>query len=150
LIQIQIETDPLFSPPNQEICESIIHSICAKHQIQDLALTLIFAQDDLLTNLKKEFFKLDQFTDVIAFRLNEYDEKNVEGEIYISLPRAKENAVTFDEQFEKETSRLIIHGCLHLLGFNDETSDEKREMTNMEDNFLSQINWQNLFEKIEK
>ena len=83
---------------------------------------------------------------MIAFRLNEYKEKSVEGEIYISLPRAKENAESFGEPFEKEVARLIIHGNLHLLGFEDETEEEKTEMTKLENDFLSQINWQTLFE----
>jgi len=71
----------------------------------------------------------------------------VEGEIYISLPRAQDNAGTFNEPYEKEVSRLIIHGCLHLLGFNDESKKEKKEMTKMENRFLSQVSWQSLFKK---
>ena len=47
-------------------------------------LSLIFGNDNLLADLKKKFFDLDHYTDVIAFRLNDYDENNVEGEIYIS------------------------------------------------------------------
>jgi rRNA maturation RNase YbeY len=100
----------------------------------------------LLSDLKKEFFEKDQWTDVIAFRLNDTSEKDVEGEIYISLPRAKENATSYGEPFEKEVARLIIHGCLHLLGFNDKSNDEKKEMTKMENDTLGQNNWQNLFE----
>jgi rRNA maturation RNase YbeY len=71
----------------------------------------------------------------------------VEGEIYISLPRAQDNAGTFNEPYEKEVSRLIIHGCLHLLGFNDESKKEKKEMTKMENDLLSQVSWQTLFKK---
>jgi rRNA maturation RNase YbeY len=99
-----------------------------------------------LSSLKKEFFHKDQWTDVIAFRLNDYDEKELDGEIYISLPRAKENATSFNEPYEKEVTRLIIHGFLHLLGFDDESDEEKKEMTKLENEFLNQTNWQNLFE----
>jgi len=98
----------------------------------------------LLSNLKIEYFHKDHLTDVIAFRLNDYDEKDVEGEIYISLPRANENAKSFGEPFDKEVARLIIHGCLHLLGFDDESKEEKTEMTKLENDSLSQNNWQNL------
>jgi len=75
----------------------------------------------------------------------EYDEKDLEGEIYISLPRANENAISFGELYEKEVARLIIHGCLHLVGFNDESEKEKIEMTKIENNLLSQLNWHKLF-----
>ena len=109
--------------------------------------SFIFGTDELLADLKKKYFHKDQFTDVIAFRLNDYNKPNVEGEIYISLPRAQDNAGTFNEPYEKEVSRLIIHGCLHLLGFNDESKKEKKEMTKMENDLLSQVSWQTLFKK---
>ena len=108
-------------------------------------ISFIFGSDELLSNLKKEFFQKDHWTDVIAFRLNEYDEKDVEGEIYISLPRANENAISFGEPYEKEVARLIIHGCLHLVGFNDKSEKEKIEMTKIENNLLSQLDWHKLF-----
>ena len=101
----------------------------------------------MLADLKKKYFLKDQFTDVIAFRLNDYNKSNVEGEIYISLPRARDNAGNFNEPYEKEVSRLIIHGCLHLLGFNDESKKEKKEMTKMENDLLSQVSWKTLFKK---
>ena len=108
-------------------------------------LSFIFSDDNLLNSLKREFFKLDHFTDVIAFRLNEYEEKNVDGEIYISIPRAKENAIKFKEPFNRELVRLIIHGCLHLLNFNDETDQEKEEMRKQEDHYLDIIKWNNIY-----
>ena len=95
--------------------------------------------------MKKDFFKKNQFTDVIAFRLNSYEEKEIEGEIYISLPRAKENAKIYEEPYEKEVARLIIHGCLHLLGYSDETKNEKQIMTNLENVFLDRMIWGELF-----
>ena len=88
---------------------------------------------------------MNQYTDVIAFRLNEYGELFVEGEVYISLPRAKENAKIFDEPYSREVSRLIIHGCLHLIGLKDKTHIEKKNMTNNEDAILKVINWEELF-----
>ena len=82
---------------------------------------------------------------MIAFRLNEYGKPLVEGEVYISLPRAKENAKIFDEPYSREVSRLIIHGCLHLIGLKDKTQIEKKNMTNNEDTILKVINWAGLF-----
>ena len=80
----------------------------------------------------------------ISFRYK-YDEPFIEGEVYISLPRAKENAQKYDEPFSREVSRLIIHGCLHLIGLKDQTDTEKENMTNNEDAILKVINWAGLF-----
>ena len=113
--------------------------------ISDADLSYIFGTDDLLNGLKKEFFYKDQFTDVIAFRLNDYEEENVEGEVYISLPRTEENAKKFNEPYSKELGRLIIHGSLHLLGYEDETKPEKKMMTAKEDQYLDQVNWNQLY-----
>lgn len=146
MIQVSVDCDPNLDSPKEKIVKEISSSVFNKYNISEAEISLIFGSDKLLSSLKKQFFHKDQWTDVIAFRLNEYKKKSVEGEIYISLPRAKENAESFGEPFEKEVARLIIHGNLHLLGFEDETEEEKTEMTKLENDFLSQINWQTLFE----
>tara|TARA_A100001037_G_scaffold52147_1_gene44157 strand:- start:658 stop:1017 length:360 start_codon:yes stop_codon:yes gene_type:complete len=109
-------------------------------------LSFVFGNDKLLNNLKKQFFQKDHFTDVIAFRLNDYDEENVEGEVYISLQRAKANATKFDQPYNKEIARLIIHGSLHLLGYTDSSKKDKTEMTKKEDIYLTKINWNKIYE----
>ena len=146
MIQVSVDCDPNLDSPKEKIVKEISSSVFNKYNISEAEISLIFGSDKLLSSLKKQFFHKDQWTDVIAFRLNEYKEKSVEGEIYISLPRAKENAESFGEPFEKEVARLIIHGNLHLLGFEDETEEEKTEIIKLENDFLSQINWQTLFE----
>ena len=76
--------------------------------------------------------------------MNDESEQQIEGEIYISLPRAKENALKFDVPFEKEIARLIIHGSLHLIGYTDDTSGSKNEMTHLEDRYLETTIWNNI------
>ena len=141
---ITIEEDPTFSGFNQAIIQNIINTVFEKEGYAVDNIALVFGNDDLLNSLKKEFFNKDHLTDVIAFRLNDYAEKNVEGEIYISVPRAKENAKLFKEPFAKEVSRLIIHGGLHLLNYDDGTKEDKDTMTRKEEAYLKQCPWQNL------
>jgi len=141
---ITIEEDPTFSGFNQAIIQNIINTVFEKEGYAVDNIALVFGNDDLLNSLKKEFFNKDHLTDVIAFRLNDYAEKNVEGEIYISVPRAKENAKSFKEPFAKEVSRLIIHGGLHLLNYDDGTKEDKDTMTGKEGAYLKQCPWQNL------
>ena len=147
MIKIQTEKDPGLEQLDDEICCNVLRTVLEDQGIDDGTITTIFGQDELLLSLKKQFFKKNQFTDVIAFRLNNYEEKTVEGEVYISLPRAKENAKIFGELFEKEVVRLLIHGVLHLLGYDDSSKKSKKEMTFLEDTYLKMVNWKKIFSK---
>ena len=145
MIQILHGDDLNLDPPISLHAEKIVKETFNYKNISDYDISLVFVSDEYLSDLKKKYFKMNQYTDVIAFRLNEYGTPFVEGEVYISLPRAKENAKIFDEPYSKEVSRLIIHGCLHLIGLKDKTHIEKENMTNNEDAILKLINWKGLF-----
>ena len=144
MIQISHGDDLNLDPPISSHAEKIVKETFNFKNILDYDISLVFVSDEYLSDLKK-YFKMNQYTDVIAFRLNEYGKPFVEGEVYISLPRAKENAKIFDEPYSREVSRLIIHGCLHLIGLKDKTHIEKENMTNNEDAILKVINWAGLF-----
>ena len=145
MINITSDCDPSLISPDINCIQLLVKNIFVEKKIKDAELSYIFCNDNFLSKLKKKFFKKNQFTDVIAFRLNSYEEKRVEGEIYISLQRAKQNAKIYKEPYEKEVARLIIHGCLHLLGYSDETKNQKQIMTNLENGFLQKMIWGKLF-----
>ena len=145
MIQVSHGDDLNLDPPISSQAEKIVKETFKFKNILDYDISLVFVSDEYLSNLKQKYFKVNQYTDVIAFRLNEYGTPFVDGEIYISLPRAKENARIFDEPYSREVSRLIIHGCLHLIGLKDKTQIEKKNMTNNEDTILEVINWAGLF-----
>ena len=145
MIQILHGDDLNLDPPISLHAEKIVKETFNFKNILNYEISLVFVSDEYLSDLKKKYFKMNQYTDVIAFRLNEYGTPFVEGEVYISLPRAKENAKIFDEPYSREVSRLIIHGCLHLIGLKDKTHTEKENMTNNEDAILKVINWAGLF-----
>ena len=75
------------------------------------------------------------------------NEKSIEGEIYISMPTAKENAKLYKQSYDKELARLVIHGSLHLLGIEDDTAKKKEKMIKLEEYFLKDISWEELIEK---
>ena len=145
MIQVSHGDDLNLDQPISSNAEKIVKETFNFKNILDYDISLVFVSDEYLSDIKKKYFKVNQYTDVIAFRLNEHGESFVEGEVYISLPRAKENAKIFDEPYSKEVSRLIIHGCLHLIGLKDKTHIEKENMTNNEDAILKLINWKGLF-----
>lgn len=83
-----------------------------------------------------EYLKHKTLTDIITF--DNSDEKGVlEGDIYISIDRVKENAASLGVVFTSELNRVIIHGVLHLLGYKDKTPVHKKEMRKKEDAYLS-------------
>ena len=143
--QVSCKCDPNLDQPNNSNAKQIVIDIFSFKNVLEYDISLIFVSDEFLSDLKKEYFQKNHLTDVIAFRLNEYDKSFVEGEVYISLPRAKENSKIFNESYAKEVSRLIIHGCLHLIGFKDESKSEKEIMTKSEEEILKITNWEGLF-----
>ena len=127
-------------PPATQIkffCDALFLS----HKIYFAKVSFIFCDDEYLSKLKLEYFNKNELTDVISFSLSENKSKDLEGEVYISLDRAFENSVSYSQDYNKVVMRLIIHGCLHLIGFDDKTEDEKEKMTLMEDKFLGLKKW---------
>jgi len=98
-------------------------------------LTYTFLTDVELHKINMQFLNHDTFTDIITFDYNQ--EKIIIGEIYISLDRVLENAQKNDLNFDDELNRILVHGLLHLMAYNDKSPDEKNEMTAKEDYYLS-------------
>ena len=93
-------------------------------------LVYAFFNDEDLKDLNIKFLSHDYYTDVISF--DETADKVVSGNIAISVDRVKENATQMGVDFEEEMHRVIIHGVLHFIGFNDKTSTEKKEIREQE------------------
>ena len=145
--EINIHSNPEYDAPNRKICKSIIRYIFDNEKITLYQVNIIFTSDIFVSDLKKRFFLKDQWTDVIAFPLHSNKKEKVEGEVYISMPTAKENAYKYNQAYEKEVARLIIHGVLHLLDYSDQSFKEKQNMSEMEENILKEIRWKSLFER---
>ena len=144
--EINIHSNPEYDKPNEKICKSIIDYVLNIEQINFYEISIIFTSDIYVSDLKKKFFLKDQWTDVIAFPLHSNKKEKIEGEIYISMPTAKQNADKFNQAYEKEVARLIIHGVLHLLDYSDQSYKGKKTMSKMEENILKETRWKNLFE----
>ena len=144
MINIQFELDQQVVSPNVKISKEIISSVLKGEGKTVADILVIYTIDQILSDLKKNFFNKDHLTDVIAFRMNAYEEVKVEGEIYISIPRVKINAREYGQSFSKELARIIIHGSLHLLNYDDATSNEKIRMTEKEDYYLKECSWEGL------
>ncbi len=97
-------------------------------------INYIFCSDDFLVKVNMEFLKRDYFTDVISFDYSENDV--ISGDIMISLDRVTENAVIMGVSYLDELNRIMVHGLLHLIGYEDSTKELKAVMTAREDLYL--------------
>ena len=98
------------------------------------ALAIIFCSDNYLLNVNIEFLNHNYYTDIITF--NYCENSFISGDLFISIERVEENASNFNTTYKHELYRVIFHGILHLIGFNDKTEDEKLMMSSKEDFYL--------------
>jgi probable rRNA maturation factor len=115
----------------------IVTEIIAHENKTSGDLSFIITNDERLKEINVEFLEHDYYTDVITFNYNEKDVIN--GEIYISLDRIKENALNYNVSLEAELLRVLIHGVLHLVGYDDTDEEKKSEMRRMEDYWLDSL-----------
>lgn len=111
-----------------------IQSAIKQEEKSLFSLSFIFCSDNYLHELNIQYLQHDTLTDVITFP---YSDDPIEGDIYISIDRISENAQQFGAEFQEELSRIMIHGTLHLIGYDDKTPEEKEKMTEMENKYLT-------------
>lgn len=97
---------------------------------------LIFCDDEYLLDINKQYLNHDYYTDIITFDVSD-NQYVISGDVFISIDRAQDNSKSFNQKFEKELHRLMIHGLLHLIGYNDKSDKERANMTRKEDYYLS-------------
>jgi len=109
-----------------------IKKVLSKHSVSNADLGYVFVSDEFLLKMNQEYLNHDFYTDIITFNYNE--ENSLAGEMYVSLDRVRENAKDFaGGDFDRELSRVIIHGVLHLIGFDDQTGDDEAKIREEEE-----------------
>jgi rRNA maturation RNase YbeY len=101
-----------------------------------LSLSYVFSSDASLMKLNRQYLSHNTLTDILTFDYSN-DPNSIKGEIYISIERVRENASRFKRSFDEELNRVIIHGVLHLVGYNDKSSADKALMREKEEAYLS-------------
>jgi len=132
MIQFNYLTD--FKLDNEQKIQDWISSCIGNYGSTAGELNYIFCNDDYLLKLNEEFLKHDTLTDIISF---DYTlDKLISGDIFISIERVTENAQKFNQTFDNELNRVLIHGILHYLGFKDKLKEDKLKMSAEEDKCL--------------
>lgn len=115
-----------------------IKDIIYQHNMEVGNISYIFCSNHYILNINRKYLNHDYYTDIITFN---YNEKNlISGDVFISIDTVRENAIDFKQSFEEELRRVMIHGILHLLGFDDHTPMEKELMRQKEAEALSIYN----------
>ncbi len=104
--------------------------------IEEKSFSVLLTDNEKMRELNRKFRNVDYSTDVIAFPYGEKRSSYL-GDIAISLTKAKEQAKTYKEEFEDELARLVVHGVLHLLGENNNTSKSKKGMWDKQEKILT-------------
>ncbi len=125
-----------FDLPQSEQISNWIKATIAAEQSKLTSLNFIFCKDAYLHKINMEYLDHDTLTDVITFPYAAKGEP-IEGDIYISIDRIKENATKFDVTFLTELKRVMIHGVLHLCGYGDKSEEEQKIMRKKENFYLA-------------
>ena len=124
-----------FSLKTEAAVAACIKAIAAEESRKVGDITFVFCDDNYLLKINKEFLDHDTYTDIITFDYSVGNE--MISEVYVSTTRVEENAKKYKQTFENEIHRVIIHGVLHLCGYNDKTEEEKQIMRDKENHYLS-------------
>jgi rRNA maturation RNase YbeY len=135
---ITFNSETSFTLKNQKKLVKWIGDVISSEGFQVGEINYIFCDDSYLNKINQEFLNHDAFTDIISF---DYTlGKEVGGDIFISIERVLENAEKFNEVFENELHRVMIHGILHFIGYKDKTKKDKTLMRTKEDEKIFILN----------
>ena len=108
----------------------------AESEIRRLGdINVIFCSDHYILDVNMKYLQHDYFTDIITFDYCEGD--RLSGDLFISIDSVRENAIEYGTEFEEELHRVIVHGVLHLIGYDDHSKEEIAQMRAKEDYYLS-------------
>lgn len=133
MINFNYETD--FILDNEEAIASWLSNVIISENKKEGEINYIFCDDDYLHKINLEYLDHDTLTDIISFDYSVGNELN--GDIFISIERVKDNAKDFNVSFEEELKRVMVHGVLHYCGFKDKNETDERLMRKKEDEKLA-------------
>jgi len=136
VIEFNYETNFILN--NEEQLTNWVESCIVSNKFKVGEINYIFCDDVYLHKLNVEFLQHDTYTDIISF--DNTMGRFISGDIFISIDRVKENSTVFTSSFEDELHRVMIHGVLHYMGYNDKTIEEKEMMRSKEDQCLFLLN----------
>ena len=124
-----------FNFSHKQVIKKLLASAAIAEGKRAGELSVIFCSDEYLLEINRRYLQHDYYTDIITF---DYTEGNVlNGDLFISIDRVKANADTYSQTFEQELCRVMLHGLLHLCGYDDTTKMQQKKMRAAEDKYLN-------------
>jgi rRNA maturation RNase YbeY len=140
---LSIEHDHPSRSLDEEPLDRLVRHVVAAEDGTLVHVSVVLSDHDTVRRLNQEYLGHDYNTDVLSFSMradsDEDGEKTVEGEVYVDLDTAAERHDEFDTSFEREAHRYVVHGVLHLLGYDDATADGQAAMRALEDQYLDEV-----------
>jgi probable rRNA maturation factor len=121
---------------SRQATERLVRIVCTGEGIHDARISVVFIGSRACRVLNRTYLRHDYVTDVMSFPLGD-SPGDVEGEVYVNLDRARQQAQVYRVSFAAERDRLVVHGTLHLLGYDDGTPRDARRMHAREDCYVA-------------
>lgn len=122
---------------NKQLISKWIELIINNHKREAGEINIIFTNNYFIKELNKQYLKRNYTTDIITFDFN--NQNIISGDLYISVDQVYNNSIEYNSKFLNEVYRVIIHGILHLLGFNDQNEKERSIMREQENSCLKEL-----------
>ena len=122
----------------------LVDNVVKRFSLEEALFNIILVDNEYIHKLNKEYRNIDRETDVITFALEDnmdiQPEIRILGDIYISIDKAKSQAIEYGHSFKRELSFLIVHGILHLLGYDHQNKEDEKIMFELQDKILEEAN----------
>ncbi|TLY28109.1 MAG: rRNA maturation RNase YbeY [Ignavibacteria bacterium] len=136
VIRIGVYTAASRPPLAREETIRIARRVLTRERRRRAHIAIIYINDRSMIRMNAAYLKRRRTTDVLSFPLSDLPDDLLEGEVYVNVDRARRQARRYGVTFRNEVARLVIHGVLHLLDYDDKRESEKRQMTRLEDAYL--------------
>lgn len=123
----------------EKVIKSHIKSLIINELMSVGSISVIFCTDNYLLKINEQYLNHNYYTDIITF--DYVENSSISGDLFISVDRLRENAKKYNVEFIVELYRVVFHGILHLVGYNDKTSEEKIIMKKKENYYLDEVDF---------
>jgi rRNA maturation RNase YbeY len=137
---LSVEHDHAFRSIDDAVLKRLVRHVVEAEEASLRYVSVVLSDHETVRRLNQSYLDHDYNTDVLSFSLREDDDAaDVEGEVYVDLDTAAERHDEFDTTFEREAYRYVVHGVLHLLGYDDKTEEGQQTMREKEDQYLDAV-----------
>ncbi len=133
----------LYGYKNYSFLNKLLEGVITKLKLDNAIFSIVFVDDEKMREINKKYRNKDETTDVLSFAFEDnenikYNEFRVLGDIYISIPKMQAQALEYEHSEKKELAFLVVHGLLHLLGYDHMTDQEEKEMFTLQEALLNE------------